>query len=249
MAAQDDRQGARGQAFTGALGPATRSILPAGQALHLHLLRHGEVERLGERVLWGQADVGLSVEGLRQGEALAAWLARNGRLPERVISSDLERCRRLGERVAEALGLELELEPRLREQHLGDWQGRTWEEITAADPERVTAYWRDYVHARPPGGESLSDLAARVDAWWTAVAARHPNGCLAIVTHIGVLRVLLAGWLGLPLGEALRLAPATGSHTAVTLSQAGCVLEVLGERPWTYGVETGTTSGAGGARP
>ena len=131
-------------------------------------------------------------------------------------------------------GLALELEPRLREQHLGAWQGRTWEAISASEPEAVRAYWADYVHARPAGGESFGDLAARVRAWWDVNRPSLEGERLVLVTHVGVIRALLAQLLGLPLDQALRLAPAVGSHTALALSEAGAVLEAFGERPWTF---------------
>jgi alpha-ribazole phosphatase len=187
---------------------------------------------MGERVLFGQEDVQLSAEGLRQGECLAEWLWATQPAPCRVFASDLSRCRVLGARVAELHGLTLELAPELREQHLGDWQGRTWEAITAQDPELVREYWRDYVGARPPNGESFRDVAERVRRWWSDRAAADQGQRLVVVTHVGVLRALLVTWLGIPLDQALRLAPATGTHTAVTLSEAGGVLESFGERPW-----------------
>lgn len=234
MGAGGKQRAERGQAFGGALGPATRRILPAGGATHLHLLRHGEVERLAERVLWGQEDVLPSATGARQGVELARWFAAQEPTPTRVVSSDLRRCRDLAEFVARDAGLELELEPRLREQHLGAWQGRTWEAISASEPDAVRSYWADYVHARPPGGESFGDLGERVRAWWATLDATTRGGRLVLVTHVGVIRVLLAHFLGLPLDQALRLAPAVGSHTALALSEAGAVLEAFGERPWTF---------------
>lgn len=232
MALEPTPPAQRGQAFTGRFEAATQRVLPAGEVVHLHLLRHGEVERLTERVLWGQEDVPLSDEGRRQSAALEDWWFANHAAPERVVTSDLVRCRVLAERIAARAKVELELEPALREQHLGAWQGRTWDDVTAADPEGVRAYWNDYVGTRPPDGESFGDLAERVDRWWSRLELDNAHRRIVVVTHVGVLRVLIAKGLGMPLDQALRLAPATGSHTALTLSTAGGVLESFGERPW-----------------
>ena len=240
MSAPDPPPAARGQAFTGRFEEPTRRLLPASGAVHLHLLRHGEVARLSERVLWGQEDVPLSPEGERQGAALARWLLESEPRADRVVSSDLARCRALGELLADALGVELELEPRLREQHLGAWQGKTWDEISAADPARVRACWDDYAATRPPDGESLADVAARAGAWWRERKDALVGRRVLVSTHIGVVRALCCELLGLPLDQALRLAPATGSHTHLAVSDAGAVLTALGERPWSF-------AGSGGA--
>lgn len=225
----------QGQAVTGHFDPATVGIMPDDperSVLRLHLLRHGEVERFRERTLRGQRDVPLSTLGRAQHARLAAWMARHEPRPDVVISSDLGRCLDLGERLARATGAELRTEPCLREQSFGDWEGRSWQELTRADGPAVTAWWDDYVDARPPGGESLADLDARVAAWWESVAATRAGGRVAVVTHIGVVRVMLCRALGLPLDQALRWAPPAASHTRLDLAPTGAVLGTLGERPW-----------------
>ena len=221
----------RGQSFSGRLDAATRAILPDERVLHLHLLRHGEVLDFTERVVRGQLDVDVSEAGRGQHARLAEWLARHVPRPDLVLSSDLRRCRALAQAVTAATGAPLALDPRLREQSMGAWEGRTWRELTEAEPARVTAWWDDYVRARAPGGESLAELDVRARrAWDEHLAGR--SGRVVVVTHIGVIRCLLARALGRPLDEALRWAPAAASHTALSLAPAGAVLEALGERPW-----------------
>ena len=221
-----------GQAFTGGLDPATARILPSARACELVLLRHGAVEELERRIVRGQLDVPLSAEGLRQHAELARWLERESDArPALVWSSDLARCRDLAER----LGGRVRFDARLREQHMGRWEGLSWAEITEEDPALVSAYWRDYAHTRPSGGESLFDVAARVASWWEEAGAGAER--VVVATHIGVIRVLLCQLLGQPLPQALRFAPATGSFTQLLLGEAGAVLNVLGERPWSFARE------------
>jgi alpha-ribazole phosphatase len=222
----------RGQAFTGRMDAATRSLIPSVNVTGLHLLRHGEVETLADRAVRGQMDVEVSEAGAAQHKALAAWLARVEPLPEAICSSDLARCRDLAERVAAQAGLRVRYDPRLREQHMGAWEGLTWQEISERDPEGVRAYWNEYASARPIGGESLQEVQDRVVSWWREVRDLPTGGRIMVVTHIGVIRVMLCHLLGLPLAEALRFAPATGSHTSLLLAEAGPVLASLGERPW-----------------
>jgi len=221
-----------GQAFDGRVDAATARILPSRAVLEVHLLRHGAVEALGTRTVRGQLDAPLSAEGLLQHEALARWLVPRLRADARVCSSDLVRCRDLAERLQRPVTWDA----RLREQHMGRWEGRSWQAITEDDPERVRRYWADYVHTRPDGGESLADLQARVLPLWRELAAQ--DGAIVLVTHIGVIRSLLCAWLGIGLDQALRLAPATASVTHVLLSEAGAVVNNLGERPWTFAPES-----------
>ncbi len=222
---EGERRESPGQEFTGAWDPATRRILPSAGVTHVHLLRHGEVEGHTRRVLRGQLDVPLSSEGERQSDALAHWLTTCEPQADLVVSSDLVRCRQLGERIARARGLDLELARELREQDFGDWQGSTWAEVTARDGAAVTAYWDDYLEARPTGGESFADVVARVDAWWHAHVGRFADRRVVLVTHIGVIRALACRFLGVHPSQALRFAPAVGSHTSFSLSAAGAGLQ------------------------
>ncbi len=201
---------------------ATQRIIPSSVVATVHLFRHGEVETGSARVCRGHLDVPLSPRGRAQSETAAArFLAKHGR-PDRVISSDLRRCQDF----AAHFGAPIELAPGLREQNMGAWEGRTWEALTEADGAAVTAYWADYVNARPTGGEAWVEAAARVRAAWFAIGVE--TGRVVVTTHIGPIRALLCAWLGLPPGEALRFAPGYATETRVLLAESGAVVECLG---------------------
>ncbi|MBK7875269.1 MAG: histidine phosphatase family protein [Planctomycetes bacterium] len=223
-----------GQAFTGRFDAITARILPSSLVTHVHLLRHGTVQGMEQRIVRGQLDEPLSSAGRAESAALARWFARNEPRPDRIVSSDLVRCRELAGLVARESGAPLELDPRLREQSMGRWEGLTWAEITAAEPENVRAYWNDYFHVQPSGGESFQELTLRVATFWNELLAQHAGERIVVVTHIGVIRVLLCELLGVPGEDALRFAPAVASHTALQLGEAGAVLNALGERPWRF---------------
>lgn len=210
---------------------ATRAAMPDDFVTRLYLVRHGAVEGMQRREVRGQRDVPLSARGRAQHAELVDWLA--ARLapparPLRILTSDLSRCRDLADALSRRLGLQLEDVPALREQHMGDWQGQTWEAITAREGRGVNDYWDDYWNAAPPGGESMATMAARLDAWWRAAAPTFANQDVVLVTHAGPIRALLAGFFGLPGGESLRFAPPAATATVVAHSAAGFVLEGLG---------------------
>ena len=224
-----------GQAFSGTLGAATRAILPSDAVTHVHLLRHGDVAQMGARVVRGQLDVPLSERGVRQGERVVEWMRRHLPRPDAIATSDLSRCVQLASLLGREHGLQPAADTRWREQSMGRWEGRTWDDVSAEEPAAVSAYWNDYWTARPSGGESLHDVQQRALAAWRELLARHAGGRVVLVTHIGVIRSLLCALLGVEGTQALRFAPATASHTQLLVSEAGAVLETVGERPWLHG--------------
>ena len=208
--------------------PVTLEELPSRRLVELHLFRHGRPDTGGVRRAYGHTDYPLSEEGRRQSRELLE-LARGLERPRGVISSDLARCTALAERLAEDLGVPLRTTPALREQHMGDWEGRPWRDINVEDATGTHDFWDDYLDARPPGGETWGEMARRVTGWFED--ADLADGSWFVVAHIGVIRALLCRHLGVPMDEALRWAPAPGSHTHLLLADAGAVLNVLGALP------------------
>ncbi|MHC5209351.1 MAG: histidine phosphatase family protein [Planctomycetota bacterium] len=221
-----------GQSVTGAFDAPTAGIMPSDAVTHLHLLRHGEVAGFTERRVRGHRDDPPSAAGRAQHAALAHWAAAQLPRPDVILCSDLARCRDLGEKLVAATGARLELDAALREQAMGAWEGRSWADLTREHGREVTSWWQDYANMRPPGGESLVDLAARVRSYREARLPALAGARVAIVTHIGVIRALLCDLLDVPLDQALRCSPAAASHTSLTLAESGVVVTALGERPW-----------------
>src|SRR5829696_6393524 len=71
---------------------------------------------------------------------------------------------------------------------IGHWEGKTWEDI---EPGELNPWMEDYVNVCPPGGESLLQMKERVLSFWKDVQQR-PYQRVALVTHGGVIRLLLA---------------------------------------------------------
>lgn len=210
--------------------PVTTSELPSRVVTELHLFRHGAVDTGGVRRAYGHLDLELSDLGRAQHLAQRAFAASLPP-PSGVLSSDLSRCLLLGQGLAEDRGLHLEASASLREQSMGQWEGRPWGALSAEQPQGIQDYWDDYVNARPPEGESFADLAERVDRWWDTQWPRLEGGRWWMAAHAGVIRALLCRLLDHPLDQALRFAPARGSYTHLLLADTGAVVNVLGERP------------------
>ncbi|HEX6901064.1 MAG TPA: histidine phosphatase family protein [Thermoanaerobaculia bacterium] len=170
--------------------------------LRLLLVRHGEVLSNREMRYVGSRDEPLADSGVEQAERLAAALAP---LPVRAVySSPLARARETGRRIAESRDLPLRLEPRLREQCFGEWEGLSRTEVLAADADRLRL-WEADLGAAPPGGESLESVQARMLELVGDLARDHAGDWVVLVSHVGPIKALLCSALGAPLATARRM--------------------------------------------
>lgn len=166
----------------------------------LVMLRHGQTDfNLGSR-MQGQLDTELSELGKAQAVAAAEVLAK--RQPLLIVSSDLRRADDTAVALGEHTGLPVRVDPRLRETHLGDWQGMTHAEVDAAAPGARLA-WRDDATWAPHGGESRVDVAARAMPVVVELVASEPEWGVderpvVLVAHGGLIAALTAALLRLP---------------------------------------------------
>ena len=163
----------------------------------LILIRHGQTTYNATGRMQGHLDTELSELGYEQARAAARLLQDQG--VSKIVASDLIRARETARVVAETLGMDFTTDARLRETHLGQWQGRTSAEVDAEFPG-ARAIWRHDPTWAPPEGESRVDVAERarpvIDelmedfAGWDA-------GPVLIVAHGGAISALTCHLLGL----------------------------------------------------
>ena len=168
----------------------------------LVMLRHGQTEYNAGSRMQGQLDSELTDLGRAQAVAAAEVLAK--RQPLLIVSSDLRRAYDTAVTLGERTGLPVHVDTRLRETHLGDWQGLTHQEVDANAPGARLA-WRDDATWAPHGGESRIDVADRsVPLVAELVAAERewgiddPDRPLVLVAHGGLIAALTAALLDLP---------------------------------------------------
>ena len=161
----------------------------------LLLIRHGRPVDDARGRCYGRLDVGLSPEGSAQAAELGRTLA-----VATVVTSPARRALE----TAAALGTP-QVDERLRELDFGELEGRTYEEIERERPDLFARWMRTPTEVRFPGGEGFDDLCDRAVAAAAELRARHDGGTVAVVTHGGVVRALLADALGLPSTAIFRL--------------------------------------------
>jgi len=165
-------------------------------------IRHGETEWNLENRMQGQLDAPLTEKGRRQADALAARLSRAGLTA--LYSSDLGRAWQTALPIAAATGLKPIAAPSWRERHLGIFQGLDPETLQKTYPREWATFMSWNPAWRIPEGESSIDLRDRLEVAARESGTRHPGSRIGIVTHGGVLDMLMRMALGIPLDEHRR---------------------------------------------
>ena len=168
----------------------------------LYLIRHGAIDTTQEKRFVGQIDPPLNPDGRKQSEQQGRQL-RDISFPQ-VWCSDLKRAYETAEIVCRDRNLEMQPAPELREINLGQWDGVAMSQIREQFPDLWQARGKDIGHFRPPGAESFADLQQRVVPFIRHIAAQSAGNTL-IVTHAGVIRVLLCQVLEMPLSHLFRI--------------------------------------------
>jgi 2,3-bisphosphoglycerate-dependent phosphoglycerate mutase len=158
-------------------------------ASELILIRHGVTAWNKDRRFQGGIDIPLDAEGLGQARLLGQYF-QSQPAPDLVIASDLGRAIATATPIAEHFRLEIQIEPRWRERHYGDFEGKNHKELLEQYPEDF-ARWRSRSlhHAFPGGGESVAVFHARVLAALDVTRGRFSKDIqrIVVLTHGGVL--------------------------------------------------------------
>lgn len=187
----------------------------------IDLVRHGEPQG-GERFR-GSRDDPLSDLGWAQLEHACA----GGRW-DVVVTSPLQRCAAFAQRLAARLTVPCETAADLREIGFGQWEGLTTAEVVAGWGEALRAFWRAPQDHPPPGSEPVAAFAARVDAAWQDITARHRGRRVLVVAHGGTIRMVVRAVLDVPLANAWRLRLGYAAVSTVELQHhAAYTLPVL----------------------
>lgn len=165
----------------------------------IDLLRHGDVE--GGRKYRGQLDDPLSELGWKQLRATTA----NKQNWQHIITSPLKRCAEFAEELAQAHSLPLQRKYEFKEVSFGLWEGKTAEELLNTEPDNIKKYWNDPIKTTPPQGENLLDFEKRVIDGWKNVLTDFQGKHILIVSHAGVMRMILCHILGMPLTALFKL--------------------------------------------
>jgi alpha-ribazole phosphatase len=193
----------------------------------LFLIRHGETEGAEKWRYKGSIDVPLSDNGKKQMERLSKYISgtakkRGGARRESdaggsarlrlscpditaVYCSDLSRAVKSAEIIAAACSVKPSIVPALRERNFGIWEGMSFEDIKEKYAEEFYAWAGNPMRFSPIGGESTSEVRERVMKALDDIIAVHSGECISVVSHGGVIRIILCEALGIPLENIFRI--------------------------------------------
>ncbi|MCE0461740.1 alpha-ribazole phosphatase family protein [Pseudomonas uvaldensis] len=188
--------------------------------LRLDLLRHGETELGGG--LRGSLDDALTSRGWEQMHAAVA----GGGPWDRLVSSPLQRCAHFAQQLGERLDVPVHLDKDLQELHFGAWEGRSAATLMDTDAEALGRFWADPYRFTPPDGEPVLAFSARVLAAVDRLYAAHAGQRVLLVSHGGVMRLLLARARGLPREQLLNVEVAHGALFSLCVSPGSVLVEM-----------------------
>ena len=183
-------------------------------------LRHGEP--VGGDVLRGRVDHPLSELGWSQMQKAVALCSDRKVTPStpswtHLISSPLQRCRVFAEHLADLTALELQVADQWQEIDYGDWDGMLLSDWQKEAGPQFKEFRKDMSKLHPPNGEAFLSFRDRVLAAWNELADLPDGSHVLVVTHGGVLRVVLPTVLGMPLNRSYPLHIPFASFSRIAL--------------------------------
>lgn len=169
------------------------------------LIRHGQTDWNLEGRYQGQSDVPLNLVGRSQAEELALQLRGKG--IKAIFSSDLQRASETAKIIGSSLKLPVITDSRLREINQGEWEGQ----LVGILKERYSKLWEqrkeDPANIRPPGGETVGEVAVRMYEVLDEIANRFPDSKVIISSHGLALATVICKSKGVNIGQAYSFVP------------------------------------------
>jgi probable phosphomutase (TIGR03848 family) len=176
------------------------------------LVRHGQTATTGVVLPGRRPGLHLSDVGLRQAEAVGQRIGALSRVAA-IYTSPLERARETAVPIARVRRLTPQVERGLLEIDIGAWAGLR---ISRARRRKEWAMIQHHPSGfRFPGGESFTEMQARMTTTLEDLVGRHPGQAVVAVSHADPIKATVAHALGVPLDLFQRIAIGTGSVTAI----------------------------------
>jgi len=196
----------------------------------LFLLRHAEVEERYHRIFGGRIDMQLSDLGHRQARALADYLSHTHL--DAIYVSPMKRAQQTLSPVLQGRSLEAVTLPSLREVDFGDWTGLSWEGVHAKFGVSAFNWLKQMDEQGFPSGDSASSFRDRVEPCLKQVLHECAGKSVGIVCHGGVVRMLLALLLDVPLPITAKFEVDYASVTRVDHRDVRSEMQFLNFTPW-----------------
>ncbi|NCL79654.1 adenosylcobalamin/alpha-ribazole phosphatase [Citrobacter braakii] len=196
--------------------------------MRLWLVRHGETEANVAGLYSGHAPTPLTERGIAQAQTLGTLL-RNVPV-DNVLCSELERARHTTQLILAEREVPVRNMPELNEIFFGDWEMRHHRDLAREDAENYAVWCNDWQNATPTNGEGFQAFSQRVERFIAQLADYKASQNLLVVSHQGVLSVLIARLLSMPAAAMWHFRVEQGCWSAIDFCDDFAVLKVLNSR-------------------
>ncbi|WOR23854.1 adenosylcobalamin/alpha-ribazole phosphatase [Citrobacter braakii] len=196
--------------------------------MRLWLVRHGETEANVAGLYSGHAPTPLTERGIAQAQTLGTLL-RNVPV-DNVLCSELERARHTTQLILAEREVPVRNMPELNEMFFGDWEMRHHRDLAREDAENYAVWCNDWQNATPTNGECFQAFSRRVERFIAQLADYKACQNLLVVSHQGVLSVLIARLLSMPAAAMWHFRVEQGCWSAIDFCDDFAVLKVLNSR-------------------
>lgn len=198
-------------------------------SLKIYFLRHGETEFSQTGSYCGDLDAELTLEGIEMAKAFTEayktipWKA--------VYVSPMKRTIATAKPLCDAVGVDMQIRPGLKEIAYGEWEGQTLEYVKQHFGEDYQRWRAEPAWNAPTGGETSVQITNRASLVITEIHEKYRDGNVLVVSHKATIRIMLCSLLGIDLGRYRdRINILTTSISIVKFNEQGPMLEVLGDR-------------------
>lgn len=174
--------------------------------MEIYLIRH-TLPKIAKGVIYGHDDIPLADSFMEEKEAILEQIPS---LFDAVYSSPSSRCSQL----ATAISSEFIADKALYELNFGDWEGMTWDTI---DRQECDTWMDDFVNLSPPNGETMIAMEQRIMKFWEELL-KQPFQRAAVVTHGGVIRIILAHYRSVALKDSFSIEVGIGEVFKLSVS-------------------------------
>lgn len=196
----------------------------------LLLVRHGEVEAKYQRVFGGRIDMALSPRGVEQAQRVADHLREVH--VDAIYASPMKRAQQTLAPIAALNGHQPVTLPGLREVDFGAWTGLAWEEVKERFGVSAFQWLSELDRGGIPDAESASNYRARTEDCLRQILEGPAGRTIAVVSHGGVIRMLLAQLLALPLPRMTGFEIDYASMTLIHIRPHKAEVQFLNYTPW-----------------
>jgi len=192
---------------------------------NLVLVRHGETEWNKSSRYQGVMDIELNKKGKSQAEQLYGFLKDEDF--DAIYSSTLKRAYHTIKDIADYQDKDVITIADLMEINFGEWEGLTFSEIEKDYPDLAKKWAKDPTCCKPPEGEHIKEVEERAGKTIDRIVDENTDNKILIATHGGIVRIIIAYLLELPLSRIFSIEVDNVSISRIKFYEHYPVLKLL----------------------